>query len=288
MFTAHSQPVQARAPHGGRGHQLPGGAGSDGPRGRHRRRTAATQETCGARSSARGSPISPLAPIWTPSCRPIASSRSWTTDGVFRNSQHTILGADDKAAVAALLHATELLKGSDTILSLVRAPFHGIRGDRTGRIKHFGQNVLTSPFAAVFDSAGPVGGITVKAPSHETFRATFRGRAAHAGVEPERGAAPSRRRPKPSPPCNSAGWTTETSANIGVIHGGVATNIVPDLCEIEGECRSHDEEKLARVAARHGRRDADGCCAGRRRRRYRSRPRVPGFRAFRVARPWSV
>jgi tripeptide aminopeptidase len=40
-----------------------------------------------------------------------------------------------------------------------------------------------------------------------------------------------------------------TSANIGMINGGVATNIVPDLCEIRGECRSHDEERLACVAA---------------------------------------
>ena len=41
----------------------------------------------------------------------------------------------------------------------------------------------------------------------------------------------------------------ETSANIGVIHGGVASNIVPELCEIRGECRSHDDEKLAHMAA---------------------------------------
>ena len=170
-------------------------------------------------------------------------------DGIFRNSQHTILGADDKAAVAALVHATELLKGSDRSFPSYELLF--TVSEEIGLVgsKHFDQNALTSPFAAVFDSAGPVGGITVKAPSHETFRATFRGRAAHAGVEPERGRSAIQAAAKAIAAMQLGRLDDETSANIGVIHGGVGTNIVPDLCEIEGECRSHDEEKLARVAA---------------------------------------
>ena len=132
--------------------------------------------------------------------------------------------------------------------------------------KHFDEKALVSPFAAVFDSAGPVGGVTVKAPSHNTFKATFRGRAAHAGLEPEKGRSAIQAAAKAIAAMDLGRLDDETSANIGVIHGGVGTNIVPDLCEVEGECRSHDEDKLAAGGGRHGRCHAVGGRAGRRRR----------------------
>ena len=39
----------------------------------------------------------------------------------------------------------------------------------------------------------------------------------------------------------------ETSANVGVITGGTARNIVPEYCSFRAEARSHDEEKLAEL-----------------------------------------
>jgi tripeptide aminopeptidase len=169
--------------------------------------------------------------------------------GVFRNRQRTILGADDKAAVAALVHATELLTSWGRPFPAYELLF--TVSEEIGLVgsKHLGDKVLSSPFAAVFDSSGPVGGITVKAPSHHTFKATFRGRAAHAGLEPEKGRSAIQAAARAIAAMDLGRLDEETSANIGVIHGGVGTNIVPDLCEVEGECRSHDEEKLAQVAA---------------------------------------
>ncbi len=170
-------------------------------------------------------------------------------DGVFRNRHRTILGSDDKAAVAAIVHATELLKAR-------RAPFPTYEvvfsvSEETGLVgaKHFDEKVLKSPFAVEFDSAGPVGGLTVRAPSHNTFTATFRGQAAHAGVEPERGRSAVQAAAKAIAGMDLGRLDEETSTNIGIINGGVGTNIVPDSCEIRGESRSHDESKLARVTA---------------------------------------
>lgn len=170
-------------------------------------------------------------------------------DGVFRNRRRTILGADDKAAVAAIVHATELLKVSGRSFPSYELLF--TVSEEIGLVgsKHFDQKVLDSPFAAVFDSAGQVGGITVKAPSHNTFKATFRGRAAHAGLDPEKGRNAIQAAAKAIAAMDLGRLDEETSANIGVIHGGVGTNVVPELCELEGECRSHDEDKLARVTA---------------------------------------
>jgi tripeptide aminopeptidase len=170
-------------------------------------------------------------------------------DGVFRNPHNTILGGDDKVAIAALLHATELLKASATPFPSYELFFTvseelGLLG-----VKHLGESVLSSPLGAVLDSSGPVGGIVAKAPSMMTLRATFRGRAAHAGVEPERGRSAVQAAGRAIAAMPLGRLDRETSANIGIIHGGVATNIVPDLCEITGECRGHDEERLAGVAA---------------------------------------
>jgi tripeptide aminopeptidase len=169
--------------------------------------------------------------------------------GVFRNRHRTILGSDDKAAVAALVHATELLKASGRPFPTYELLFTVCEEIGLVGSKHFDEKVLKSPFAAEFDSAGPVGGITVKAPSHDTFKATFRGQAAHAGVEPERGRSAIQAAAKAIAVMELGRLDDETSANIGIIQGGVGTNIVPDTCEVQGECRSHNEEKLAKVAA---------------------------------------
>jgi tripeptide aminopeptidase len=170
-------------------------------------------------------------------------------DGVFRNRHRTILGSDDKAAVAAIVHATELLKARQTPFPTYEVVFSV--SEETGLVgaKHFDEKVIKSPFGVEFDSAGPVGGLTVRAPSHNTFTATFRGQAAHAGVEPERGRSAVQAAAKAIAAMELGRLDEETSANIGVISGGVGTNIVPDTCQIRGESRSHDDAKLARVTA---------------------------------------
>jgi len=169
-------------------------------------------------------------------------------DGVFRNSRQTILGADDKVALAALIHATELLQGAGIAFPTYELFFTVCEEQGLVGAKHMG-DVLASPYAVVFDSCGPVGGITHKAPSQNAIYAAFRGQAAHAGVEPERGRSAIHGAAKAIAAMQLGRLDEETSANIGVIHGGVASTIVPECCEIRGECRSHDDEKLARVAA---------------------------------------
>jgi len=171
------------------------------------------------------------------------------SDGVFRSASGTILGADDKVAVTAMLHATELLKSSSLPfpsyeLFFTVAEEVGLLGSR-----HMDERALRSPLAAILDSSGPVGGIVAKAPSQEGLRATFRGQAAHVGLEPERGRSAVQAAAMAIANMQLGRLDEETSANIGIIHGGTAANIIPDLCEIEGECRSHNDEKLARVAA---------------------------------------
>jgi tripeptide aminopeptidase len=169
-------------------------------------------------------------------------------DGVFRNRRGTILGGDDKVAITAMLHATELLKASGTPFPSYELFFTVSEETGLVGVKHLGADMLKSPLGAVLDSSGPVGGIVVKAPSMVSLKACFRGQAAHAGVEPERGRSAIQAAGKAIAAMQLGRLDKETSANIGVIRGGVASNIIPDLCEIEGECRGHDEARLAEVA----------------------------------------
>ncbi len=170
-------------------------------------------------------------------------------DGIVRNAAGSILGADNKAAVAALLHATERLLAAAVPFATYELVFSvaeelGVLGSR-----HLATGIPSAPLAAVFDSSGPVGGIVVRAPSQQTIRAEFKGRAAHAGLEPEVGRNAIQGAAYAIAAMELGRLDEETTANVGVINGGVAQNIVPAHCSVQAECRSLDEGKLARTAA---------------------------------------
>jgi len=169
-------------------------------------------------------------------------------EGLFRNAQPAILGADDKAAVAAVLHATEILVQSGEEFPPYELVFTvceeiGLLGSR-----HLSPEIPQSGMAVALDSSGPVGGIVVRAPSHKLLKASFRGVAAHAGLDPENGRSAVLAASRAVAAMRLGRLDEQTTANVGIIRGGVAPNIVPDQCEIEGECRSHDDNRLAQVA----------------------------------------
>jgi tripeptide aminopeptidase len=171
-------------------------------------------------------------------------------DGVFRNRRRAILGADDKAAVVALLHATELVVSSGEPFPTFELFF--TVGEETGLLgaKYLAESHgLRSPLAAIFDASGDVGGIVVRAPSRNGVSAVFHGRAAHAGLAPEQGRSAIQAAARAVAAMQLGRVDELTTANIGIIHGGTATNIIPDLCRVEGECRSHDDKRLAEVTA---------------------------------------
>jgi tripeptide aminopeptidase len=164
-------------------------------------------------------------------------------DGVVRNGAGTILGADDKAAVAAMLEAVRRIvveKRPHAGLELVFTPMEevGLSG-----AKELDLTALESGLGYVYDSAAPVGEIVVGAPYHRELHARFVGRAAHSGIAPEEGRSAIVACARAISDFRLGRIDEETTANVGVIRGGVARNIVPGLCEIESEIRSHDERK---------------------------------------------
>jgi tripeptide aminopeptidase len=165
-------------------------------------------------------------------------------NGVARSAGDTILGADDKAAVAALLALLRDLAAeppaADVELVITASEEVGLRG-----AKELDLGALGAKAAFVFDSEGPVGTVVVSAPTLSLFSAEFHGRAAHAGIEPEKGrsAVVAAARAVAAMPLGRL--DDETTANVGVVTGGSATNVVAERCRIKGEARSRDRDKLA-------------------------------------------
>jgi tripeptide aminopeptidase len=164
-------------------------------------------------------------------------------DGVVRSAGETILGADDKAGIAAILECLERLAESGVARPPLRVLFTvgeemGLQG-----AKVLDPADLTGDVCLVLDADGVPGGIVTAAPTHYTFKATFTGKAAHAGVEPEKGRSAVVMASRAVAAMRIGRLDPETTANIGTVQGGVATNVVAPSCVLTGECRSLDPAK---------------------------------------------
>lgn len=170
-------------------------------------------------------------------------------EGVIYSDGTTILGGDDKSGVAAILEVLRSLAEDglahprlEVVISVSEEL--GLRG-----AKQMDKSKLLSRRGYVLDSGGPIGTIVTNAPSQDGLEAWVHGKTAHAGSEPEKGvnAIVVASAAIAAMPLGRIDF--ETTANIGVIQGGVATNIVPDQVYIKGEARSRDDAKLAAQVA---------------------------------------
>jgi tripeptide aminopeptidase len=107
---------------------------------------------------------------------------------------------------------------------------------------------LLSEEAYVLDMQGPVGTAAYMAPSILSFTAAIRGRASHAGFAPEKGISAIAAAADAISMMPSGRIDEETTLNVGMISGGLATNIVPERCVVRGEVRSLCHEKAVRQA----------------------------------------
>ncbi len=165
-------------------------------------------------------------------------------DGVVRNGGGTILGADNKSAVAAMLVALERIveeRRPHAGVELVLTPMEevGLRGAAA-----FDVSRLRARTGYCYDHAAPIGNVVLAAPTQRTLRFVFTGRAAHSGIAPEQGrsAVLAAARAIASMPLGRI--DAATTANVGLIQGGVAGNIVPPMCRVSAEARSRNLQAL--------------------------------------------
>jgi tripeptide aminopeptidase len=164
--------------------------------------------------------------------------------GVVRNAAGTILGADNKASVVAMLEAarrivTEKRSHAGIELLFTSKEEVGLLGAYA-----FDAARLEAQIGYVYDQAAPIGEIILGAPFARAIEARFHGRAAHAGMAPEEGRSAIAAAARAVADLRLGRLDDVTTANVGVINGGTARNIVPEWCTVTAEARSHDETKL--------------------------------------------
>ena len=170
-------------------------------------------------------------------------------EGVFRSSGETILGADNKAAVAVFMElaarAAEAAGPQPVGIELLFtvAEEQGLRG-----AKAFDASSLHSEQGFVLDHAGPVGEVIVATPTQQKIRADFAGVEAHAGIRPEDGSNAIAAAAAAISRMTLGRLDEQTTANVGLIEGGTSGNVVPGHCGIVAETRSLDGERAAEVA----------------------------------------
>lgn len=165
-------------------------------------------------------------------------------DGYVYSDGTTILGADDKAGIAALLEMANVLKEQQLPHGDIQ--FVITAGEESGLVgaKAMDPSLLRAKYGFAVDSDERVGGVVTAAPYQAKLWTTIEGRTAHAGVAPEKGVSAINIASKSIANMKLGRIDRETTANIGRFEGGQATNIVCDEVFILSEARSIDQSKL--------------------------------------------
>ncbi len=164
-------------------------------------------------------------------------------DGVFTSAGDTILGSDDKAGLTEIIEAIEVLREQniphvDLEIVVTICEEQGLLG-----AKHFDYKKLKGKRGVALDTSG-IDIIINKAPSANRFKIDIFGHEAHAGICPEQGMSAIKIAANAIARLELGRIDSETTANIGLIQGGQAINIIPKFVTLQGEVRSHNPDTL--------------------------------------------
>ncbi|NMC27199.1 MAG: M20/M25/M40 family metallo-hydrolase [Syntrophomonadaceae bacterium] len=168
-------------------------------------------------------------------------------DEIIRSEGQTILGADDKAGIAAILEAIEVIMENRLPHPPLELLFTVSEEQGLLGAKNFDFAKLQARIGYVLDSGGAPGTIVTQSPCQNEIEYLVKGRAAHAGINPEDGlnAIQVMAKALAKMPCGRI--DEETTCNFGVIEGGLARNIVAASCRVKGEARSLKRSKLEQL-----------------------------------------
>ena len=162
---------------------------------------------------------------------------------VVRSDGRTVLGGDDKSGLAIICEVIRSLREQGVAHGDVEIAFTiceevGLLGAR-----HLDLTRLRAKSGLVLDSDAP-GFLVTRAPAANHLEFVVHGLEAHAGMAPERGISAIKVAAEGLAAMRLGRIDDETTANVGVIKGGVATNVIPNQVRLSAEARSHDEGKL--------------------------------------------
>lgn len=165
-------------------------------------------------------------------------------NGTFKSDGQTILGADDKSGIAILIEAVRYLQENKTAHCPLEFVFTVCEEIGLFGAKSLDYNLLQARMGYALDTSSTTR-IISGAPEANSLYIKVQGLSAHAGLEPEKGINAIQIAGEALAAMQLSRIDHETTANIGLVRGGTARNIIPDRIELEGEVRSHDRQKLA-------------------------------------------
>ncbi len=169
-------------------------------------------------------------------------------DGIVRNVAGTILGSDNKAAVVVMLDAVRRLLDEGREHAGIELLFTPQEEVSLRGADAFDHTRLVAATGYVYDQGAPIGEIVLGSPHARLLDFRFHGAAAHAGMHPEDGRSAIAAASRAIADFRLGRVDAETSANVGVITGGTARNVVPEWCSFTAEVRSQDERKTVELA----------------------------------------
>ena len=162
---------------------------------------------------------------------------------ILRSDGRTVLGGDDKSGVAIICEALRVIRENripcgeiDVVFTICEEA--GLLGAKCLEVARLGARS-----GLVLDSDS-VGFLFTKAPAANRMEFLVKGLEAHAGVCPEKGLSAIQAAAEGIAKMRLGRIDEETTANIGIIEGGTAVNIIPNAVRLRGEARSHSEAKL--------------------------------------------
>lgn len=165
-------------------------------------------------------------------------------NGVIRSAGDTILGADDKAGIAEMLEALRLAPVRPPVeVAISRQEEVGLHG-----VKNLDFKLLKARRGFLLDN-DTLDTIVIGGPSYFAIDVEVQGRSAHAGMEPEKGINAIAAAARAIAALKLGRLDRETTANVGVISGGIIRNGVPDRACFLAECRSLSHRKAQALAA---------------------------------------
>jgi tripeptide aminopeptidase len=167
-------------------------------------------------------------------------------NGIFTSDGSTVLGADCKSAIAIILEVLRVLQEHNLRHGPLEIVFTVCEEIGLLGAKNLDFSLLNSTFGYVLDTTD-INGLVTRAPSSNKLEFKVYGKDAHAGAAPEKGINAIYIAAKAIAGLQLGRIDSETTCNIGVIEGGHAANIVPNLVKVKGEVRSHDQNKLANI-----------------------------------------
>lgn len=165
-------------------------------------------------------------------------------DGTIYSDGTTILGGDNKAGIAAILEAAKVIKENNLDHGPIEVVFSIYEEGGLHGAKNLDYSQFASKKAFVLDSGGDPGQIIIQGPAQDKIDVKLIGRPAHAGVAPEEGISAIMVASDAISNMKLLRIDEETTANIGAIEGGGATNIVTPEVTVRAEARSLSNDKL--------------------------------------------